>query len=234
MKGQRRLSQGELPHQKQSNSNKDEATPPLFKEEQTIVHTRRHLETTVRIWQKQFGFGFEIEDTLLDYQQAVCHQPKIKNILSTGLHVPLMKTQKKISDLPRPATKMAPALATMATASSNASDADLETRGCSKVSWKVHPNPRYVGCRNAICVNLPHDQPENTIIIIVVKAISACSMFYSTMMFWDTMPGTHKIHACFFAYPKLKWKVKENDDLKLKWSKISCFLPTRYTQKEHT
>lgn len=72
MKGQRRLSQGELPRQKQSNSNKDEATPPLFKEEQTIVHTRRHLETTVRMWQKPFGFGFEMEDTLLDYQQGVC------------------------------------------------------------------------------------------------------------------------------------------------------------------
>lgn len=95
MKGQRRLSQGELPRQKQSNSNKDEATPPLFKEEQTIVHTRRHLETTVRMWQKPFGFGFEMEDTLLDYQQGVCWSAKDQNTLSTGLHVPPMKTQTK-------------------------------------------------------------------------------------------------------------------------------------------
>ena len=163
------------------------------------------------IWKQQFAFGksslasvSKLKTHFLIINKLYADQPKIK-IPSPPVYMSLpWKLKKKISDLPRPATKMAPALATMATASSNASDADLETRGCSKVSWKVH---RCIpDMWDAICVNLAGDQPEKYNHNHSCK--SNISMLH-VLLNHDVLgynASTHKIHACFFCIPKIKIK----------------------------
>lgn len=197
--------------------------------EETFGNNSSHLTKAVRLRCRNWR-----HTSWLYINKLHADQPKIK-IPSPPVHRSLpWKLKIKISDLPRPATKMAPALATMAAASSNASDADLETRGCSKVSWKVHPNPRYVGCH--LCklgwwpnwkYNHNHSCKSNISIFHVLLNHDVL----------DTMPVLIKYMHVFFI-PKIKSQGKGWSQTKVAknklFPKISCFLPTRYTQKEHT